>query len=57
MNPKNNYTISNIRSHESIYSATNKKIFLADVEGLKVYDENYLKEPNITYKNKPIYGF
>lgn len=57
VNPKNNYTISNIRSHESIYSVINRKIFLADVEGLKVYDENYLKEPNITYKNKPIYGF
>ncbi len=54
---KKSHAISHIRSHESIYSKLNKKIFLADVEGLKVYDENYLREPNITYNNKPIYGF
>lgn len=49
--------ITNVRSHESIYSSFNNKIYLADIEGLKVFDSKYQQLPSITFKNKPIYGF
>lgn len=54
---KNKKELTNVRSHESIYSTKHKKIYLADIEGLKVFNNRYQKQPNITYKNKPIYGF
>ena len=49
--------ITNVRSHESIYSSLNNKIYLADIEGLKVFDSKYQQQSSITFKNKPIYGF
>ncbi|WP_341221789.1 sensor histidine kinase [Polaribacter atrinae] len=56
-NFKDKKAITSVRSHESIYSSINKKIYVADVEGLKVFDDKYHKLTNITFKNKPIYGF
>lgn len=55
--PNSSKKITNIRSYESIYSSKNKEIYVLDLEGIKVFDENYKRKKDITFKNKPIHAF